>query len=132
MKARIKGEKEWKDYKETFDGNGVFLGLETLGYKISEEEYCKRLGIEYDPESPFNDPCGHYMSKILPLECFDLVEDEKHLRTQAAIAAMQSLIASGELYDLCKLKEGETLAQNVANVAVQYADALIAELKKRE
>jgi len=43
MKARIKGEKEWKDYKEVFDYNGVFLGLETLGYTISEEEYCKKL-----------------------------------------------------------------------------------------
>lgn len=126
MKARIKGEKEWKDYKEVFDCNNVLLGLETLGYTISEEEYCKRLGIEYYPESPFNNDCGHYLSAILPLECFDLVEDEKRLMNQAAIAAMQGILS-------CDAKFSRfSRMDEVVSTAVACADALVKELGKKE
>ena len=67
---------------------------------------------------------------------WEIVDEETNtdiynVRTQAAIAAMQGIITSSELYDV-KLNKGESLAQIVANVAVQYADALIEELKKGE
>ena len=41
MKARKKGTQEWKEYKEVFGPDHEFLGLETLGYWQSDEDYCK-------------------------------------------------------------------------------------------
>lgn len=77
MKARKKGTTEWKEYKEVFDQYGVFQGLETAGYNETAEEECKRLGIPINPDDEFqasrlrNTP-PHYISRVLPLECFDL------------------------------------------------------------
>ena len=57
--------------------------------------------------------------------------DCNSIRTKAAIAAMQGLLASNNICDI-PWKEGMSLAQMVAKVAVGYANALIAELKKGE
>lgn len=46
-----------------------------------------------------------------------------HYRIQAAISAMQGMLANSGLY----LREGDTFP----NLAVRYADALIEELKKK-
>ena len=51
------------------------------------------------------------------------VPDWSHYRTQAAIAAMQGMLANSGVY----LKEKDTFP----NLAVRYADALIEELKKK-
>jgi len=51
------------------------------------------------------------------------IESINSLRNQAAIAAMQGLLANSGVY----LKEGDTFP----NLAVRYADALIEELKKK-
>lgn len=49
--------------------------------------------------------------------------DWQSFRNQAAIAAMQGMLANSGVY----LKEGDTFP----NLAVRYADALIEELKKK-
>jgi hypothetical protein len=137
MKARIKGQKEWKDYKEVFGPNNEFVGLETLGYTISEEEYCKELGIHYDPDCPFNNNAGVYKSAVLPLECFDLWDDDD-FRKKASIAAMQGILAhcdkefsylAAESY---RGDEEHTIPNGVAQFAVACADALIKELRRKE
>ena len=73
MKARKKGEKEWKEYKEVFGPYGEFVGLETAGYTKSVEQIMEELNI--DPEKdPFTKSRiqPEYVSRVLPLECFDL------------------------------------------------------------
>lgn len=47
--------------------------------------------------------------------------DKERLRQQAAIAAMQGILANG--WD-------KALRKDAANLAVAYADALVAELEK--
>ena len=52
------------------------------------------------------------------------IPDEwRYIRIQAAIAAMQGMLANNGLY----LKEEDT----IPNLAVRYADVLIEELKKK-
>ena len=73
MKARKKGEQEWKEYKEVFGPDGEFVGLETAGYTKSVEQIMQELNI--DPEiDPFAKSRiqPKYVSRVLPLECFDL------------------------------------------------------------
>lgn len=51
------------------------------------------------------------------------IEDWEKIRVQAAIAAMQGILAN---------PEGTMYKHDVAPLAVWYADALLAELKKEE
>ena len=123
MKARKKGTQEWKEYKEVFGPDHEFLGLETLGYWQSNEDFCKENGIPYDPESPFNDG-GYYKSAVLPLECFDLWEepDWSSFRREAAKDILPALI---EMYGLESLNK-ETWCKQ----AIEWADELIKQLKQ--
>lgn len=72
MKARIKGESEWKDYKTIFDSNGVFLGLETAGYYEGGNEEEAIEVIDSSGATIVTSKQRRYVSEILPLECFDL------------------------------------------------------------
>ena len=104
MKARIKGEAKWKDYKIVFDSDGTFLGLETAGY------------YEGEPR--------RYVSEILPLECFDLWSepDWNAYHREVAKAALQGLLASP--------RSSRNLY--VTDQALRYADELIEQLKNTE
>lgn len=136
MKARKKGTQEWKEYKEVFGPDHEFLGLETLGYWQSDEDYCKEHGIPYNPEIPFNRE-GYYKSAILPLECFDLWEesDWSAFRREAAKAAMQGILSGGADWQgtLTECREDGRCEypSEIANFAVACADALIKQLKEK-
>lgn len=121
MKARIKGTPEWKDYKEVFGPNGEFLGLETLGYTQTEEEYCKEHGLTYDPDSPLNSHSGYYMSAILPLEAFDLWQepDWQSFRREAAKDILCAIVS----------RPDDFAYKTAASEAIEQADELIKQLK---
>lgn len=108
---------------EVFGPDHEFLGLETLGYWQSNEDYCKEHGIPYNPEIPFNEE-GYYKSAILPLECFDLWEepDWSAFRREAAKDILASLVVNGVCLD------GEP-ARHASRLAIQYADELIKQLQ---
>jgi hypothetical protein len=60
-------------------------------------------------------------------------QDWEEVRIQAAIAAMQSYISDGERMALVSKKfdyDDKIISKFIAEGAVMYADALIAELKK--
>ena len=122
MKARKKGTQEWKEYKEVFGPDHDFLGLETLGYWQSDEDYCKENGLPYDPESPFNKG-GYYKSAVLPLECFDLLEepDWSAFRREAAKDILCSMVSGGH---------GIGWESEQASHAIKFADELIKLLKQ--
>jgi len=124
MKARKKGTQEWKEYREVFGPDHVLLGLETLGYWQSDEDYCKEHCIPYDPESPFNNG-GYYKSEVLPLECFDLWEetDWSSFRREAAKDILAGFAA----------KIGHPMIdyfEQSCKYAIQLADELIRQLKQ--
>lgn len=127
MKARIKGTTEWKDYKEAFGQYGELIGLETKGYTITDEEFCKENGITYDPDSPFNEGM-HYVSAILPLEVFDLPNeiDWQSFRAEAAKDILAGIVAHPSI----RYGVGHTETQ--VSYALQYADELIKQLKEKE
>ena len=130
MKARKKGTPEWKEYKEVFGPYNEFLGLETLGYWQSNEDYYKENGIPYDPESPFNNG-GHYKSAVLPLECFDLWEepDWSAFRREAAKDILCAMI--GKKNTLINLPDHRLGEIEVSN-AIFLADELIRQLNEKE
>lgn len=72
MKARIKGESEWKDYKTVFNPDGVFIGLETAGYYEGNNEGGINQVIDSSGATIITSKQRRYVSEILPLECFDL------------------------------------------------------------
>ena len=123
MKARKKGELEWKDYKEVFDQDGMLLGLETAGYTKSVEDIAQELGLS-DIDSPLKDRLQpEYVSKVLPLDCFDLWSAEDVFIEEAAKLAMVKLIgktsSNGHEWD----------PELVADSAVVYAKALLRRLQ---
>lgn len=128
MKARKKGTQEWKEYREVFGPDHEFLGLETLGYWQSDEDYCKEHRIPYDPESPFNTG-GYYKSEVLPLECFDLWEEPNwsSFRREAAKDILPAMInwrrQNNAGANILISKEEAT------KLAIEYADELIKQLK---
>lgn len=126
MKARKKGTQEWKEYKEVFGPDHEFLGLETLGYWQSDEDYCKEHCIPYDPENPFNTG-GYYKSAVLPLECFDLWEetDWSVFRKEAAKDILAGMV--GNMF-----YEDHNSAENYVKIALMHADELIKQLKMDE
>lgn len=129
MKARIKGTTEWKDYKEAFGQYGEFIGLETKGYQLTDEEWCKENGIEYDPELPFNGGL-HYVSAILPLEAFDLCNepDWQSFRNQAAKDILCSVLPRIEIID----GDFQQSIKNAIINSINVANELIKELKEKE
>jgi len=123
MKARKKGESEWKDYKEVFDHDGMLLGLETAGYTKSVEDLAQELGIA-DKDSPLKDMLQpEYVSKVLPLECFDLWSSEDVFIAEAAKLAMPKLIGKTSSNG-CPWSH-----ESVADEAVFYAKALFKRLQ---
>ena len=124
MKARKKGAQEWKEYKEVFGIDHEFLGLETLGYWQSDEDFCKENGIPYDPESPFNNK-GYYKSAILPLECFDLWEepDWSSFRREAAKDFISGMLANESP------AADQWTTPEIVTAALDIADELIRQLK---
>ena len=129
MKARKKGTQEWKEYREVFGPDHVLLGLETLGYWQSDEDYCKEHCIPYDPESPFNNG-GYYKSEVLPLECFDLWEetDWPSFRREAAKDIVCAILSAGMEQTDDNNKYFHTF-ESLAESAVKWADELIKCLK---
>ena len=133
MKAKIKGTTEWKDYKEAFGQYGELIGLETKGYTLTDEEWCKEKGITYDPDCPFNEGM-HYVSAILPLEAFDLPNeiDWQFFRTEAAkdilCATLSGGIASGMIDMIAIIQEKES----IVNGSIEIADELVKALKEKE
>jgi len=123
MKARKKGESEWKDYKEVFDQDGMLLGLETAGYTKSVEETAQELGIA-DKDSHLKDMLRpEYVSKVLPLECFDLWSAEDVFIEETAKLAMVKLIGK------TSSNGHEWSPESVADSAVLYAKALLRRLQ---
>ena len=150
MRARKKGESEWKDYKEVFGEHGEFIGLETAGYTKSIDDIIKEQGIDLD-KNPYIKSRLHpeYVSAVLPLECFDLwtreddaaerllqefregknqgqlfyVDEWKEFRREAAKMAMMGI--------LCNWGKGFAgKAETIPQEAVEFADKLIEQLKK--
>ncbi len=141
MRARKKGETEWKDYKEVFGPDGQFQGLETAGYSESALDNYLRLGGTLNPDDEFQkarlESCPDvYVSQVMPLECFDLwsgEEDWSEFRKQAACAAMQGLLANPER-KVSYGNYGDTrfyLDDEIAEIAVCCTDTLIEKLKKK-
>lgn len=123
MKARKKGESEWKDYKEVFDQDGMLLGLETAGYTKSVEETAQELGIA-DKDSHLKDMLRpEYVSKVLPLECFDLWSAGDVFIEETAKLAMVKLIGK------TSSNGHEWSPESVADSAVLYAKALLRRLQ---
>ena len=136
MKARKKGTSEWKEYREVYGQYGEFLGLETLGYKETPEEYCKRIGVEFVPGRIYND-LGMYRSAILPLEAFDLWEEPNwDLILMDAAKQFASAILSNpkwlEFFDAtCEDTQFRVayFKKSVIGNAMSYADEFVRELK---
>ena len=113
MKARKKGSNyEWEEIKYVqLEGSDILF----------KEEY---LEFEQDPSS----------SK---LETYDQVYDEKHwqdVRERAAIAAMQGLVSNRVYADYMARKSEENgfkFSDAVSEDAVEMADALVEQLKKK-
>lgn len=123
MKARKKGESEWKDYKEVFDQDGMLLGLETAGYTQSVEDLAQELGIA-DKDSRLKDMLQpEYVSNVLPLECFDLWPAEDVFIAEAAKLAMVKLIGK------TSSNGHEWSHESVADEAIAYARALLRRLQ---
>ena len=98
MKARKKGT------------NDLFEEIDYIQFKDRYDIYPVCM-IEFENESKGNKPDVEYWEQ---------------LRHQAAIAAMQTLIA--ELYDA---KNNHLFAQNIATYSVIYANELVEQLKKK-
>lgn len=138
MKARKKGESEWKEYKEVFGPYGEFQGLETAGYYETAEQNYLRLGGTINPDDEFQESRlkaldDVYISKVLPLECFDLwkEDDWQEFRKQAACMTMCGLLANPER-QTSHTDYGDTRFfsnEEISDMAVWYADALIEKLK---
>lgn len=125
MKARIKGTTEWKEYKEALGPDHELVGLETLGYWQSGEDYCKEHGIAYNPDNPL---CieRFYKSKILPLECFDLWEEPNWaaFRREAAKDILAGWYSNPD--------SNEKSFEQMAKMAIEQADELIKQLKEEQ
>lgn len=114
MKARIKGESEWKDYKMVFNSDGVFLGLETAGYY--DESKLPSIVRE-----------NQYLSAILPLECFDLWSepDWDAYRREVAKDVLAGMLANEHVrYDFER-------SGDVVSKALVYAYELIRQLREK-
>lgn len=127
MKARIKGETEWKEYKAVFGPYGEFQGLETAGYMESAMDNFLRLGGKLDPDDEFQKSRlekspAVYISEILPLEAFDLWEepDWSAFRREAA----KEILAASYTSDLF------TDTKTLVSGCIQAADELIKQLKE--
>lgn len=131
MKARIKGETEWKEYKAVFGPYGEFQGLETAGYMESAIDNFLRLGGKLDPDDEFqksrleNSPAV-YISAILPLEAFDLWEepDWSAFRREAAKDILVGMCANNNIgYYGNRYTE-------LASSAITLADELVKQLQQ--
>ena len=152
MKARKKGESEWKDYKEVFGEHGEFLGLETAGYTKSVDDIVKEHGIDLDKNPYIKSRLKpEYVSRVLPLECFDLwtKEDDASERLRQEFKDYQG---QGQLFYVNEWKEfrkevakfammgilsnwGKGFAgksDEIPQKAVEFADALIEQLKREK
>lgn len=113
MRARKKGSNyEWEKIKYVqLEGSGILF----------KEEY---LEFEQDPSSP-------------ELETYDQVDEEKHwqdVRERAAIAVMQGLISNRVYADYVARKskeDGFKFSDAVSEDAIEMADALVEQLKKK-
>ena len=112
MKLRLKGETEWKEYKLYFGEDGLLMGV------VFDEVKVKR------PVSEANEILEVSEPMLLPLECFDMWGEPnlQQVRTQAAIAAMQGVMAFFGSLDYN--------AETISELAVKQADVLIKELEK--
>lgn len=113
MKARLKGNKEWRDYLP------YFIDGKCVGLIIGEIEVKRELGGYPISEQPVTVKEYQYM----PFDKFDLWEEPnwQSVRTQAAIAAMQGVMNFFGSIDYNK--------ETIAKLAVEQADALIKELQ---
>lgn len=106
------------------------------------EHYREHYNIDFDLKQ--TDKLDEYFKKLLdfpkpeplkPLELPEMPTHEECLREQAAIAALQGILSNDIIYrkvlGIANNRNME-VGIGVANVAVSYADALIAELKKGE
>lgn len=121
MKARLKGDKEWRDYLP------YFIDGKCVGLIIGEIEVKRELGGYPISEQPVTVKEYQYM----PFDKFDLWEEPnwQSVRTQAAIAAMQGMLSDrNTILDIQKNFRASTA---IAKEAVLYADKLIEELKKQ-
>lgn len=121
MKARLKGDNEWKDYLPYCE-DGKCVGL-----VIGEIEVKRELGGFPKSEQPVTVKEYQYM----PFDKFDLWEEPnwQEIRTKAAIAAMQGMLSDrNTILDIQKNFKASTA---IAKEAVLYADKLIEELKKQ-
>ena len=125
MKARLKGESEWKDYKMVFNSDGVFLGLETAGYYEGDNEKEEIEVRDTSGDVIVRSKSRRYVSEILPLECFDLWSepDWDAYRREAA----KAILAGIATYSVA----ARTISATVG-IAIDYADELIRRLKEEE
>ena len=80
-------------------------------------------------------PDGDYKVYTKQELVFSNETDWQHYRIQVAIAAMQSYISDGERMALVSKKfdyDDKIISKFIAEGAVMYADALIAELQKKQ
>ena len=80
------------------------------------------------------EPMDDYVEYFFPYEESPYNKEQKALRNQAAISAMQSLIINTDLlYTICKRNNLSTCDGDfVAKIAVKYANALVEELKQAD
>ena len=96
------------------------------------------VGITHDDPAYFPQYVFHLGNdKWYPYKDVELIGEDttdwQQVRIQAAIAAMQSYISDGERMALVSKKfdyDDKIISKFIAEGAVMYADALIAELKK--
>lgn len=115
MKARLKGDKEWRDYLP------YFIDGKCVGLIIGEIEVKRELGGYPISEQPVTVKEYQYM----PFDKFDLWEEPNWniIRNQAAIAAMQGILSGRDKWPD---------KQSVAQFSALMADRLIEELKQTQ
>ena len=97
---------------------------------------CPYRTTDAEKECEYSHVLGHEpltFEQMKELQKTQLQHDWDALRNQAAIAAMQGLINNTDLLKEIakKVDDSKMVRYNVALNAIEYADALIEQLKKR-
>lgn len=120
MKARIKGECEMREFTPLFSSKGFMGFVDTSWYEAHKEKQS-----DMDVIAPY------------PMELLIFEEDEKQrledFRNKAALEISKALISNANIVETLEstmYKTHLSIEQMVARASVDYANALVDELKR--
>lgn len=110
MKARLKWESEWKEYREAFGKDGVLCGLVVRTVEKTASGIAGERGVEPD-EFAARKVTGEARDEIYPLGCFEIwnCREKSEPGTDAAVysaAALAALMTLGERENLYEYTGG--------------------------